>query len=32
MTYTDLPLINACLNAACTVLLLLGWKIGRAHV
>jgi uncharacterized membrane protein YozB (DUF420 family) len=29
MTYTDLPLINACLNAACTVLLLLGWNFIR---
>ncbi len=30
MTYTDLPLINACLNATCTVLLVLGWVHIRA--
>ena len=30
MTYTDLPLVNACLNAACTALLLLGWNFIRA--
>ncbi len=30
MTYTDLPLINACLNATCTVLLLVGWVHIRA--
>ena len=26
MTYTDLPLVNACLNATCTVLLVVGWR------
>lgn len=30
MTYTDLPFINACLNATSTVLLLLGWIHIRA--
>ena len=30
MTYTDLPLINACLNTTCTVLLVLGWRHIRA--
>ena len=30
MTYTDLPLINACLNTTCTVLLVLGWVYIRA--
>lgn len=30
MTYTDLPLVNACLNALCTVLLLLGWNFIRS--
>ena len=30
MTYTDLPLVNACLNGTSTVLLLLGWKFIRA--
>jgi len=30
MTYTDLPLVNACLNATCTVLLVLGWAHIRA--
>jgi len=30
MTYTDLPLVNACLNTACTVLLLLGWNFIRS--
>lgn len=30
MTYTDLPLVNACLNATCTVLLMLGWIHIRA--
>jgi putative membrane protein len=30
MTYTDLPLVNACLNATCTVLLVLGWGHIRA--
>lgn len=30
MTYTDLPLVNACLNAACTALLLLGWNFIRS--
>jgi uncharacterized membrane protein YozB (DUF420 family) len=30
MTYADLPLVNACLNATCTVLLLLGWLHIRA--
>ena len=29
MTYTDLPLVNACLNTLCTVLLLLGWHFIR---
>ena len=27
MTYTDLPLVNACLNGTSTVLLLLGWSV-----
>lgn len=31
MTYTDLPLINACLNAASTILLLRGWHHIRAE-
>lgn len=30
MTYTDLPLINACLNATSAVLLVLGWRFIRA--
>jgi uncharacterized membrane protein YozB (DUF420 family) len=30
MTYTDLPLVNACLNTTCTVLLVLGWFHVRA--
>lgn len=30
MTYTDLPLINACLNATSAVLLVLGWGHIRA--
>jgi uncharacterized membrane protein YozB (DUF420 family) len=30
MTYADLPLVNACLNATCTVLLVLGWGHIRA--
>ena len=30
MTYTDLPLVNACLNSTCTVLLVLGWVHIRA--
>ncbi len=30
MTYTDLPLINACLNATSAVLLVLGWNHIRA--
>ncbi|MFM8470540.1 MAG: DUF420 domain-containing protein [Limisphaerales bacterium] len=30
MTYTDLPLINACLNGTSTVLLVLGWVHIRA--
>lgn len=30
MTHTDLPLVNACLNATCTVLLVLGWGHIRA--
>ena len=30
MTYTDLPLVNAGLNTASTILLLLGWKFIRS--
>ena len=30
MTYTDLPLVNACLNATSAVLLVLGWRHIRA--
>ena len=30
MTYTDLPLLNACLNGTSTVLLVLGWVHIRA--
>jgi len=30
MTYTDLPLVNAGLNSACTILLLLGWTFIRS--
>jgi uncharacterized membrane protein YozB (DUF420 family) len=30
MTYTDLPLVNAGLNTASTVLLVLGWKFIRS--
>ena len=30
MTYTDLPLINACLNATSAVLLVLGWNFIRS--
>lgn len=30
MTYTDLPLVNACLNATSAVLLLLGWNFIRS--
>ena len=30
MTYTDLPLINACLNTSSAVLLVLGWRHIRA--
>lgn len=29
MTYNDLPLLNACLNTLCTILLLLGWNFIR---
>lgn len=30
MTYTDLPLVNACLNATSAVLLVVGWRHIRA--
>lgn len=30
MTYTDLPLVNACLNATSAALLIVGWRFIRA--